>query len=517
MKRWHSLYDGMTSSLKYLLVLTILIGTLRALAIPIISSVVRVETIFLLRLLEIFRITLVFLLQLFPFVVLVSLVQRKLKHSGAVVASIISGIILYAMTLIIPLTQLSSQYTFPLFNLTLPSPNFIGQPIQLGLAMTFIAYQIVKNSIRISKRNIPYGLIGFVDSDTWVILYTLLFSIGIGYGLTIGWPWFISAIEVIMRFIAQDITNPINIFLYSLLEHALIIVNLQSILHANFWFSSMGGSWINSTGTLFVGDINIWVEQFSLGIVPIGVGRFTSGWYIVNMFLVPSILWIMYFQFSNKFDTRRFRNMFILLTLVSIVIGFRIPFEIFLVLAAPLLYVFYVLLTSVVYAVVVALGVNIGPILNSGLNYPLPGKGVYTFIYLRNPQLSERVWLLFIIGSIAMLIMGVIAHLYYKYLAIDFITVGNKQKSVEQIEYVMGGLENIRMIHSSFSRIYILPYDKTKVDFERTSILNVSQVIENKNGYNLNFGAASNIIRRIIMRRLIEYKEKELMNKVTES
>lgn len=517
MKRWHSLYDGMTSSLKYLLVLTILIGVIRALAIPIISNIVRIENSNLQRLLEISRITLVFLLQMFPFVVLVSLAQRKLKHSGAVVASIISGIILYALTLAIPLTQLSSQYAFTLFNLSLPSPDFISQPIQLGFVMTFLAYQIVKNSIRISKRNIPYGLIGFVDSDTWVIIYTIFFSIGVGYGVAIGWPWFIRILEVVMSFIAQDITNPINIFIYSLLEHAMIVTNLQSILHTNFWFSTMGGSWIDPNGTLIVGDVNIWVEQLSIGLVPMGAGRFTSGWYVVNMFIIPSILWVMYYQFSDKFDTRRFRNMFILLTLVSIIIGIRVPFEIFLLLAAPLLYVFYALLTSIVYAVVAALGINIGPIISSGLGYQLPGKGLYTLIYLRNPQLTERMWYLFLIGIITLIIMGIIAFLYYKYLAIDFIAVGNKQKSIDQIEQVMGGLGNIKMIHSTFSRIYILPYDKTKVDFDRTTILNVSQVIENKNGYSLNFGAASNIVRKVIMNRLIEYKEQELRKKVTES
>ena len=517
MKRWHSLFDGMTSSLKYFLILTILIGIIRSLAIPIISSVIRFESENALRLLEIFRVTLVFLLQLFPFVVLVSLAQRKLKHSGAVVASIISGIILYALTLIIPLTNLSNQYTFTLFNLSLPSSTFLSQPVQLGFIVTLLSYQIVKYSINLAKRNIPYGITGFIDNDTWVILYTIMISLVVGYGLVLGWPWVIRGLEVIMRFIAQDITNPVNVFIYGLLEHALILLNLQSILHANFWFSTMGGSWINPTGVLILGDVNIWVEQLANGIIPVGVGRFTSGWYIVNMFIIPSILWGMYYQFSDKFDTRRYRNMFLILTLMSFFIGFRFPFELFLILSAPLLYIFYILLSSMMYAVTVAVGVNIGPIINSGLSYLLPGKGLYTLIYLRNPLLSERVWQLYMIGVVSMVIMGAITYLYYRFFAIDFVTVGNKQKSVEQILYVMGGVDNIKIIHSSFSRLFVLPYDKSKVDFERTSILGVSRIVESKNGYSLNFGAASGIVRKSIMKRLIEYKQKEIEKKGIES
>ncbi|MBS3971905.1 MAG: PTS transporter subunit EIIC [Erysipelotrichia bacterium] len=517
MKRWHSLFDGMSASLKYYLVLTILFGVIRSLAIPIISSIVRFESPDALRFLEILRITLVFLLQLFPFVVLVSLAQRKLKHSGAVVASIISGIIIYALTLLTPLSNLSNQYGFTLFNLSLPSSSYVSQPVQLGFMLTLLSYQIVKFSIRISRRNIPYGFVGFIDNDTWVILYTIIFSLIVGYGVVLGWPWVIMGLEAIMKFIAQDITNPVNLFIYGILEHTLILFNLQSILHANFWFSTMGGSWINPSGTLILGDVNIWIEQLINNIIPVGFGRFISGWYIVNMFIIPGMLWGIYLQFSDKFDTRRYRNMFFLLTLVSILLGFRLPFELFLVLTAPLLYMFYILFTAIIYAIVSALGINVGPIINAGITYVLPGNGVHALLYLRNPLLSERVWQLFIVGFVSLVLMSLITHIYYKYLAIDFIGVGNKQKSVEAILLAMGGLDNIKIIHSSFSRIYVLPYDKSKVDFDRVNIFGVSRIIENKNGYSLNFGGASGIVRKAIMKLLIEMKLKELENKSNES
>jgi phosphotransferase system glucose/maltose/N-acetylglucosamine-specific IIC component len=517
MKRWHSLFDGMSASLKYYLVLTIIFGVIRSLAIPIISSIVRFESPDAIRFLEVLRVTLVFLLQFFPFVVLVSLAQRKLKHSGAVVASIISGVIIYALTLLTPLSSLSNQYGFTLFNLSLPSSSYVSQPVQLGFMLTLLSYQIVKFSIQISKRNIPYGFTGFIDNDTWVILYTIIFSLIVGYGVMLGWPWVIMGLEAIMKFIAQDITNPVNLFIYGMLEHVLILFNLQSILHANFWFSTMGGSWINPAGTLILGDVNIWIEQLINNIIPVGVGRFVTGWYIVNMFIIPAMMWGVYFQFSDKFDTRRYRNMFLILTLISVFLGFRLPFEIFLVLTAPLLYIFYILFTSIIYAIVSALGINLGPIINVGSTYVLPGNGIHTLLYIRNPLLSDRVWQLFIVGFASLIIMSFLTHIYYRYLAIDFITVGNKQKSIESILLAMGGIDNIKMIHSSFSRLYILPYDKSKVDFDRVNIFGVSRIIENKNGYSLNFGGASGIVRRIIMKQLIELKQKELEIKSNES
>jgi len=517
MKRWHSLFDGMSASLKYYLVLTLIFGLVHSLAIPIISSIIRIETQDSIRLLEIMRLVLVFLLQLFPFVVLVSLAQRKLNHTGAVVASIISGITLYALTLFIPLSNLSNQYAFSLFNISLPSSEYVTQPVQLGFVMTLLAYQIVKFSIKLSKRRIPYGMTGFVDSDTWIILYTIFFSLIVGYGVVLAWPWVIMGLESVMQFIAQDITNPVNLFIYGLLEHSLILLNLQSILHNQFWFSTLGGSWINPAGTLILGDVNIWIEQLANNIVPIGVGRFISGWYIINMFIVPAVLSGLYLQFSDKFDMRRYRNMFMLLTFMSMLFGFRLPFELFLVLSAPLLYIFYILFSSIIYALTSAFSINLGPITNIGTAYALPGNGIHTLLYLRNPLFTQRVWQLFILGFISLLLMYFITRLYYKYLAIDFITVGNKQRSVEQIMLAMGGVDNIKIVHSTFGRLYILPYDKSKVDFNRTSIIGVSHIIENKNGYNLNFGGASGIVRKIIMQKLIELKSNELKIKSNES
>ncbi len=517
MKRWHSLFDGMSASLKYYLILTLIYGIVGSFAIPVISSVIRFDTLRSIRLFEITRLVLVFLIQLFPFVVLVSLAQRKLKHSGAVVASIISGVIIYSMTLFIPLSRITNQYAFNLLNLTLTSTDFVSQPIQLGLVMTLLSYQIVKLSISISKRRIPYGFTGFIDNDTWVILYTIILSVVIGYLVALGWPWMIMAFESIMRFIAQDITNPVNIFIYSMLEHILILLNLQSMLYSNFWFSTFGGSWINPAGTLILGDVNIWNAQIASGMIPAGVGRFMSGWYVIQMFMIPAVLWGIYFQFSDKFDTRRYRNMFIILTFASILIGFRLPFELFLVLAAPLLYIFYVLVSSMIFAVTSALSISLGPISFTQLNFLLPGNGLHTLLYLRDPILSERVWQLFAVGGVSFIIMAFITHNYYKSFAMDFITVGNKQKSVEHILLTMGGLDNIKMVHSTFSKVHLLAYDKTKVDFNRVTIYGVSRIIENKNGYILNFGGGSGMIRKEILQLLITQKQKELDLKSNES
>lgn len=517
MKRWHSLFDGMSASLKYYLVLTLIYGIVGSFAIPVISSVIRFDTLRSIRLFEITRLVLVFSIQLFPFVVLVSLAQRKLKHSGAVVASILSGVIIYSMTLFIPLSRITNQYAFNLLNLTLTSTDFVSQPVQLGLVMTLLSYQIVKLSISISKRRIPYGFTGFVDSDTWVILYTIILSVVIGYLVALGWPWMIMGFESVMRFIAQDITNPVNLFIYGMLEHILILLNLQSLLYSNFWFSTLGGSWINPAGTLILGDVNIWNAQIASGIIPAGVGRFMSGWYVIQMFMIPAVLWGIYFQFSDKFDTRRYRSMFIILTFASILIGFRLPFELFLVLAAPLLYIFYVLVSSMIFAVTSALSISLGPISFTQLNFLLPGNGLHTLLYLRDPILSERVWQLFAVGGVSFIIMAIITHNYYKSFAMDFITVGNKQKSVEHILLTMGGLDNIKMVHSTFSKVHLLAYDKTKVDFNRVTIYGVSRIIENKNGYILNFGGGSGMIRKEILQLLITQKQKELNLKSNES
>ena len=64
MKRWHSLFDGMSASLKYYLVLTLIYGVVGSFAIPVISSVIRFDTLRSMRLFEITRLVLIFLIQL---------------------------------------------------------------------------------------------------------------------------------------------------------------------------------------------------------------------------------------------------------------------------------------------------------------------------------------------------------------------------------------------------------------------------------------------------------------------
>ena len=57
---------------------------------------------------------------------------------------------------------------------------------------------------------------------------------------------------------ANDITNPINLLLYGMFERLSAITGLIDIPRQIFWFSDMGGSWMNSVGLKFSGDVAIW-------------------------------------------------------------------------------------------------------------------------------------------------------------------------------------------------------------------------------------------------------------------
>ncbi len=131
----------------------------------------------------------------------------------------------------------------------------------------------------------------------------------------------LNLLNTIFEFIATDITNPMNLFVYGVMDRLLADLNLGALMRTLFWYGEQGGTWINNLGVNYMGDVGIWTAQMNSLITPSGVGRLITPYYVLNLFAVPGMLIGFYTIFTDKMEKRRIRLFFLLAILVSLVTG----------------------------------------------------------------------------------------------------------------------------------------------------------------------------------------------------
>ena len=94
-----------------------------------------------------------------------------------------------------------------------------------------------------------------------------------GFALVWLWPIVLNLLNTIFDFIATDITNPMNLFVYGVMDRILADLNLGALMRTLFWYGEQGGTWINNLGVNYMGDVGIWTAQMNSLITPSGVGR----------------------------------------------------------------------------------------------------------------------------------------------------------------------------------------------------------------------------------------------------
>ena len=69
----------------------------------------------------------------------------------------------------------------------------------------------------------------------------------------------------------------------------------------------------------------------------------------------------------------------------------------------------------------------------------------------------------------------------------------------------VGGIENVKLVHSSMNRLIISLYNPTKLNITQLKSLGSIRVTETKAGYAISYGAASTMVRIGIDQRMKEY------------
>jgi phosphotransferase system glucose/maltose/N-acetylglucosamine-specific IIC component len=226
----------------------------------------------------------------------------------------------------------------------------------------------------------------------------MILSLLAGIALTFVWPMFINFFINIFTFISKDLNNPINLFIYGIVNRLLSIINFSHWMNQLFWFTNLGGSWVDPVGAVHTGDVGMWTAQLARGISGFSSGKLISPYYILNIFAVPAFIMAAFQTYTDKLVHKRLVPFVILAVVMSILFGTLLPIEIFLIFTAPLLFTFHLFFTAILYAVLPMLGVTLGYSFSGNVLVGTPGSIVDLLVLIRNPIYQKALIILLFVG-----------------------------------------------------------------------------------------------------------------------
>ncbi|MGL5978529.1 MAG: hypothetical protein ACRCZJ_06010 [Erysipelotrichaceae bacterium] len=512
MIKWHSFLEYIQFPLKVLFFATMLLGVGNIIINPNVSFLWSIQTDWIIRLSELLRYLGGFLYTMFPLFVFIKVLTRKFEDSVPVYVGLFSFI-----TLLITMTFFTNA-EFPAYfyqntlgivvdieKITLVET---GIPFNIGIFGLLIAYYITSRLYRKSRRHNQYGLFSFVDHDAWAMIIVFITSLICGIALAYLWPLVIQGIQSLFTWIGTDITNPINLFVYGIFERLSAPLGMINIPREVFWFTELGGSWMDSFGMSYLGDVNIYSIQQSVGTFFGTAGRFITPYYIINMFMVPAFYMAYQSMVSNKRDRRRYRIFFLLACMVSIFAGNPLPMELYILFMAPVLYIVYILMVGTLYALLSIANVMIGFGFSGMLITALPGSGIDLLQYLRLPDMYSDLVTLVGIGLVFGILFYLLTKLYFKKYAIGFFELHTVEDTANDVIFALGGIENIEGIDSTPDKLMVELKDKDTVDLDTLNEMGAYLIFESKDGYLIRLGNISTIVRQEIEIRLYGKKTK---------
>lgn len=507
MSKWHSLLEILQFPLKILLIGTIFLGIGTIALNPNISFLWSIQQPLLVKLLELIRYVGAGIIYLFPFLVFVHVLSHKYESSIIVIVGVLSYILLNISMVFFLNPDLPSVYYQSLFNVTTVDFEFINgfkaitiAPYNLGIFGYIIAYLITHACYLRSRRYSIFGITSFVDHDTMAGIMSAIVSIICGILLAFVWPVVISGMEVIFQLIASDISNPVNMLLYGMFERMSAVLGLSDIPRQLFWFSDMGGSWLNNVGLKFSGDVAIWTAQKNAGMNSLTAGTFITPYYVINLFLIPSFYIAYYRLCSSKIDRKRYLGFFILVTLLSILCGNPLPAELFMLILSPMLYLIYIVIVGLLFAFLQAFHIVIGYNFSELLMMANPGSGLDLLEYLRNPYVASNVYNLLFIGIVVAIIFYFLTRRYFKIYAFGLFQMSDKETVCKDIVEKLGGIHNIVDVNSTPDKLIVKFVNRELVNYDELRKFGAYLMLESKDGYLIRLGNVSTIVRDYILR-----------------
>ncbi len=503
MRSYRSLYEMLLFPISVLYFATFLMGLGNIISNETFSYFINIDNDFVLLAADCMTRTGSFLITQFPLLFLIRLAARK-AGSATTMISALSGYVAYlVVTMYFGSQNLPASAYSSILGLSMTTAGSatvrsgVHYPLQTGIVATAIVALITLTGYNSARTRSEYSFFSFISRDTWCVIRTVVLSAIAAVGISLVWPYVVNSITTAIEYISSDTTNPVNLMMYGILERVLSVLNLGTMVRSPFWYGSSGGTWISMAGTNVAGDVNIWTAQLEATASLSGMaGRFITPYYVINIFAVPGLLLAFQTLQTDQMERRRLRMFYILIGIISVLTGSLLPLEITLLLLCPLLYLFHVGYMGLLYGVFQAMHIYLG------YNYhgtstitAMPGTLLEFLSYLQNPSMGRTLLYVAIVGVISFAVYFLMTRLYFKRLALDLFHTGYKDEVVKGTIEAIGGIENIKMIHSGTERLIISLYDSDLLNVDKLRKLGAVRVMDTKAGYAIGYGARSTMIR----------------------
>lgn len=443
-----------------------------------------------------------------PLIFMVYIVCKK-ANSGVPIALALIGYFAYLITLTLFSNQTLSSYAYANglgINAIVDISGLIRYPLETGLIGSFIVGYITRYSFIRSRHRTSHSILGFLNRDSAAIIYNVAFCVLAGLIVSYIFPIIYTYLSTTITYISKDLSDPLRIGIYGLLDRTLSILGLGNFVRYPFWYTALGGSYQTLSGQAIVGDVNIWAYTKDALTTYTGAGRFITPYYVINMFVCPALYLGLLSSMSDKQERNHFILLIVFAILFSFIVGNPLPLELLLLFTSPVLLLLYILLVGGVFAYMSYANIYLGSNLSSNLNTitAMPGNFPDFIINLRSTLHFETLLKIFLVGIVAALFAYLIAILYYRYLTFNLINSKKDQAIVNSTVEAIGGYDNIESVGSGLFRVNFALINNELVSIDKLQDLGVYRITETKNGISIDFGSSSYIISRMVRNVLKE-------------
>lgn len=320
--------------------------------------------------------------------------------------------------------------------------------------------------------------LGFFAGKRFVPIVTAFAAIVLGIVLAFVWPPIGYLIDVGANGLLQANT-PIAVFLYGIVERALLPFGLHHIWNAPFFFTLNVGNWNDCNGIL---------TCFFAGHPESGI---LGGGFLTKMFgLAGAALAI--WRTARPENRARIGSIMLAGALTSFLTGITEPLEFSFLFVAPLLYVVHAFLAGLAFPIMYLAGGRLGYTFSQGaIDYAL---------FFAN---GIRPWLVLIIGPIYFVLYFVVFSVLIR--AFNLKTPGREEAEVDagdarddaanrfsqQLVLAFGGRSNITDLDACITRLRVGVKDINRADQNKLKALGAAGVLLVGNNMQAIFGTRS--------------------------
>lgn len=452
------------------------------------------------------------LIQIFPLIVLLSLVSKK-AHSGVPILMGLLGFVVFEIsTMVFSTTSFNSDAYLNLFEISqTTASSFQSQitryPLNTGLFGIFLIIILTRFSFIRSRNRSTYSLFSFLSKDATGFIYEIILCLLAGFIVAYIYPACYNFLQLFISNIGKNFNSPLNLSLYGLLDRLANMFSLGDMIRKPFWFTALGGSYQSVSGQNILGDVSIWSYFREANGSFAGAGRFITPYYCLNIFVLPSIYLALYFSISNRKERHKKLLLFLAITFITIVCGNPLPLEYLLFFATPLLFIIYLAIVAILFALLASNGLYLGfNFQGSSTLFAMPGSFFDYIINLRNPALFKTVVGIAIVGAVAGIVSFVLTSIYFRYFTYGLVNRSHIKDFVLNLADAVGGLENIEKADSSLFKIIINLKNLEAVSYEKLEKLGARKLVETRSGISLDIGACAHLLAKHLQKEVTKIK-----------